>query len=84
MGRRISDNTLLVRWDEKQQDFKVWFPNKCDGGFIMGVFCNNQICEDCRKKIKFAGASRETLIEELESRGYDPKTLRFTIKKKSS
>lgn len=82
MGRRVSDDTLFVRWDNKEQDFKVWFPNKCDGGFILGVFCNGNRCPKCWERVDPCGASCENVIDELEKRGYDPTTIRFSIKKK--
>lgn len=77
MPRRINKDTLLVRWDEKEQDFKVWFPagEQCTGGFIIGHLVDRPVCIGSKY-------FEDTLIKELDKRGYDPKTLRFTIKKK--
>jgi hypothetical protein len=88
MARRVSYDTLLVRWDEKEQDFKVWYPNKCDGGFTIGHFCNNPLvgesyCPHCFKPTSHEGFEK-TFIDELKKRGYDLTTLRFSIKKKNA
>lgn len=76
MGRRVSWDTLLVRWDEHEADFKVWFPNKCDGGLVL----NHLVGNACSIGSEYF---EDTFVDELEKRGYDPTTLRFTIKKKN-
>jgi hypothetical protein len=87
MARRVSSNTLLVRWDKTEQDFKVWYPNKCDGGFAIGhlvgefILVGDQICPHCFKRSPRRGFE-STFVKELEKRGYDSETLRFSIKRK--
>jgi len=87
MGKRVDMETLLVRWDKSEGDFKVWYPNRCDGGFVIEHICGEhtqvgrQICDSCHHQNSHAGWE-ETFLKELEKRGYDLTTLRFTIKRK--
>jgi hypothetical protein len=87
VGRRVDLNTLLVRWDASEGDFKVWFPSKPDGGFVLGHLCGDytpvgrQICQKCYHTNEHKGYE-ETFLKELEKRGYDLTTLRFSIRKK--
>ena len=84
MARRVADDTLLVRWCEQEQDFRVWYPRSCDGGFALSHIVNGTFtCTKCFQFIVPIGAQDgRSFVEELEARGYDPKTLRFTIKRK--
>ena len=72
---RVDLNTLLIRWSKKEEDFIVYYPKIQDGGFAIDHICGNACC------IKHPGFE-STFIKELEKRGYDLKTLKFTIRKK--
>lgn len=68
---------LRVRWSKREQDFLVSYPRKCDGGLAIGLFCN--------KQQRFDYATRQVVfdpsfVDELEARGYDTKTLQFSVK----
>ena len=81
MARRPKENKLVLRWDEKQKDFLVWYPRKCDGALVM-----RQLISDILEwrlpinEIKSPSNYEVTNFkDELERRGYDLKTLRFEI-----
>lgn len=57
--------TLLVRWDKREADLKVWYPRKVDGGFALGCL----------------GTTLETFLDEMERRGYDRNTFRLSIRR---
>lgn len=62
---------LLARWSKRWKDFRVDYPsNKSDAALLFWLFCSRRD-EDGR-----------TVIEDLERRGYDTKTLRFQIDKR--
>lgn len=66
---------LLARWSRKENDFLISYPDKPDGHFIYGLVANGSV----RYEVLSSG---KTLIEELESRGYDIKTLRIQVDRK--
>jgi len=49
---------------------------RCDGALVMNALCFGHLSHD-RKMLP-------SLIEELENRGYDMETLRFSIEKKKT
>lgn len=67
------ETTLRARWSKREQDVMIEYPRKCDGHLIH----------------YYMGSPRQSgqewvpsLFEELEKRGYDLTTLKFSIKKK--
>lgn len=64
---------LLGRWSRKHNDFLINFPSGPDGHFLHGLLSHHE-------KL----SSGRTLLEELESRGYDIKTLRIQVDLKKS
>jgi len=76
-GYNFKPGTLAVRWRRNPEglgpDFVFYYPtNPSDGHLLHSVFD----CSDIH--------NGNTLIEELDRRGYDLSTLQFTIRKKSS
>lgn len=65
------DNTLAAKWSKKENDIMIYYPNKCDGALL-----NNHLFHP-RDSI-----SCHPFIKELERRGYDITTLKFSVKKK--
>lgn len=64
---------------------------RIDGGVDMCIFYNDDIpkCDRalilnrlCSDVFTYSGESRKSLCDELESRGYDLDTLKFSIEKK--
>lgn len=62
---------LLARWSRKDNDFLITFPSGPDGHFLYGLVSHHE-------KL----SSGRTLLEELEARGYDIKTLRIQVDRK--
>lgn len=71
MGK-VKQGRLLLRWSETEDDWLVSFPNKPDGALALNQFCYPPL----------PGADKNSFIEELKRRGYDTKTLRFSVDRK--
>jgi len=76
-GARLKkEDKLSVCWSEKEQDYMINFPlgigTSSDGHLLHGF-----LFTDYHKDETFA-----ELLKELESRGYDPKTLKISIEPK--
>lgn len=71
--------TLSARWNKRQKDILYWFPHKCDGGML-----NHYLTGKRYNPCPLHGAPKweNSLIEELEARGYDITTLKFSIQLK--
>ncbi len=84
MSRRIDVNTLLVRYDKKENDFLVFYPRSCDGALVLNHLVGNILQWSFKKERKGENFAFDTfnLKEELEKRGYDLSTLRFSIELK--
>lgn len=84
----VKAGRLLVRWSEREKDFLVTFPDfKSTGGFAIGWLTQIRVDDGypgarttrlSDEELPFKG---RTFAQEMESRGYDPKTLRFQIDK---
>ena len=76
---------LSVIWDKRVKDFVFKYPRRCDGSLAV-----NHICGDILKHVmpieKEApyNFKKFNFIEELEARGYDVTTLKFSIELKES
>ena len=76
-------NKLSVIFDKRQQDFIFKYPRRCDGSLI-----NNHICGGVLKHVmppkKTPPFNFDTfnLVKELDRRGYDTTTLRFSVELK--
>jgi hypothetical protein len=73
MPRKDTDNTLAARWSKKHNDVVFEYPQRPDGRLLMYFFSVAKLGLDPEAK---------TLLDELAARGYDLKTLRFSIKRK--
>lgn len=62
---------LTARWSKRERDVLYHYPRSCDGHLLHGAFGR-----------PMADGDGMSLIEELEKRGYDLTTLRFSIKRK--
>lgn len=81
---RHNERKLSLIWDKRQKDFIVKYPRRCDGALII-----NTIVGDILKWSFYKEHKRESpafdvfnLKEELEERGYDLTTLKFSIELK--
>ena len=69
---------LAAWWDEREQDFMFHHPtSKSDGHYLCGVLCNP------RWERTLTGPIQDpSFVEELEARGFDTTTLRFTVERR--
>lgn len=76
-----SKTTLRARWSKKEGDVIYEYPSKPDGHLL-----HNYIgCERMTVDTSYMGPGYSwmpSLLNELEKRGYDITTLKFSIKKK--
>lgn len=76
-GRRTRDNSLAVEWSVRERDITFYNPpgpqTKTDAHLLHVLFASNVLLD-----------SSLSLYDELKSRGYDVKTLRFSIMKDPS
>jgi hypothetical protein len=80
MGKR-NERILKVYWSEKEKDFIIQYPRRCDGVLIQGLF---------NKRLEWGGLDGKdkgwlnycefNVVEELIERGYDKKSLKFEIR----
>jgi hypothetical protein len=78
MARRTRSNTLSAEWSKKEKDIVFYHPDgpqtKCDGHFLYSSFSVGKFDHNAKLQKAF--------LDELEARGYDITTLRFSICKK--
>lgn len=63
---------LRASWSKREKDIVFHYPSKPDGHLLHDFF----------SYAKLAGAGK-SLLEELEARGYDLATLKFSIERKT-
>ena len=75
---------LKIVWSKKDGDHVIHYPRRCDGSLIQSHICgNNYMWDGIDGKDKgWLNYRTFNLMEELEKRGYDLKTLKFSIKLK--
>lgn len=66
---------LRVVWSKREEDLLFHFNGqKADSHLIHSMLC--------AERLKLDGEFERSFVHELEARGYDVKTLRFSIRKK--
>lgn len=82
---KCNPNKLSVIYDKRQKDFVVKFPRRCDGSLalshLVGTILQYEIPIDGRPKYPH-NFSEFNFKDELEKRGYDTETLKFSIELK--
>ena len=76
---------LSVIYDKRYKDFVVKYPRPCDGRLAMNHLCDNILKWKLPTKdeaIYPYNWQEINFVKELEARGYDVKTLRFSIELK--
>ena len=75
---------LKIRWSKKERDLMIHYPDKCDGALIQHIICGNilQWGGIDGKEKGWLNFESFNLLEELDKRGYNIKTLKFEIQKK--
>jgi len=83
MPKRNLDK-LSVIYDKKEKDFVVKYPRRCDGALALNHLVGDILTyriPDQEHRYPFNWV-KENFIQELEKRGYDTTTLRFSIELK--
>lgn len=76
------ETTLSARWSKREKDLAFHWPaSKPDGHLLYNVFCGNRWRPDW-EGMRVSGAFDPSFVKELEARGYDITTLRFSVKAK--
>lgn len=76
----MNRNKLVVFWSKREQDFLIRYPRSCDGSLAYGHFC--------AKRLRRAPGETPpwdfdpSFVKELEARGYDTQTLRFSVERR--
>lgn len=65
---RLTVGRLLVRWSTRHRDFLISYPSAADGHLFYGLVSQHE-------KL----SSGRTLLEELDARGYNTRTLRIQV-----
>jgi hypothetical protein len=74
MPKRTKKNTLSAQWSKKEKDMMFHYPSKPDGHYLYSAL-------SC-PRYNYDGKPEPSIIDELEVRGYDVTTLRFSVCKK--
>ena len=71
--------SLSLMWDKRQKDFLIRFPRKCDGALLHSVICSKRPEINFDENRTYPISFSDSLIEELDKRGYDTKTLYLKV-----
>lgn len=74
-------NKLSLSWDKREKDFMINFPRKSDGWLAQGHLVGRVLLFDYHGERPY-NFTEFNFIKELENRGYDPKTIKFSIELK--
>lgn len=80
------EGTLYIYWDDKEHDLVVHYPNSQDGGWSIGWFTQARLWPGLDFYDKDHGRwpwphDDRGFVQDLIERGYDPKTIRFSVSK---
>jgi hypothetical protein len=81
-----NESKLSLIYDKRQKDFVVKYPRRCDGALLLNKIVGDMLLWDFNKTItkEHPNYRVENLKDELESRGYDLTTLKFSIELKKA
>lgn len=75
------ERILKVYWSKREQDLIIQYPRRCDGSLISEIFGTTFRWGGLNGKEKgWLNYETFNLVEELISRGYDKKSIKFEIK----
>ena len=75
----MNRNKLVAFWSKKEKDFLFRYPSSPDGHLLYGLLCADRQRYDYIDKTVVFDPS---FVKELERRGYDTTTLRFSVEKR--
>ena len=70
---------MRLIWSKKQKDFVVKYNRKCDGNLVLNHILGDILRFDLMKYGKEIPYTSFNFKDELEKRGYDLTTLKFSI-----
>ena len=73
---------LYVRWNKSEKDLMIYYPRKCDGHYVHSALCSKRCQLDLKAKSGLPVEYVDSFCDELEKRGYDITTFKFSILKK--
>ena len=75
----MNNQQLVVFWSKREQDFLIRYPSSPDGHLACSIFTSERQRYDYeQREVVFD----KSFVAELESRGYDTTTLRFSVKRR--
>ena len=74
-------NKLSLAYDKREKDFVVHYPRKVDGNLTLSQLVGRNLLFDCHGERPY-NFTEFNFVKELEKRGYDPKTIKFSIELK--
>lgn len=84
----MKDTILAAKWSKRENDLMIHYPRRCDGALLNYVF-GDIMTMDFNKWADTKYDPQPPMpykmfnfLKELESRGYDIKTLKFSIELK--
>ena len=79
----MNKKKLSLIYDKRQKDFIVKYPRRCDGNMVLNTLLGNILrCVVPSEKSLPYNFNVFNFRDELEKRGYDVKTLKFSVIKK--
>lgn len=79
---RHNERKLSLIYDKREKDFVVKYPRRCDGALIMNTLVNDRMIWCVTSEDNPRNWVMENISEELEKRGYDLTTIKFSIELK--
>lgn len=73
---------LTARWSKREKDLVIAYPNGPDGHLAYNVLCGPRARYDSSQNPAFPVVYDKSFTDELERRGYDLTTLKFSICRK--
>jgi hypothetical protein len=67
-----SKTHLFCQWSKKEKDILFSYPRRCDGHLLYGAL-------SCARHNPITNEWDNSFMDELEARGYDITTLRFSV-----
>lgn len=79
MKRRRDPDVLRVRWSKAEDDLLISYPRSCDGHLAYGALCGDRMRLAVGEKPPWD--FDPSFVEELKRRGYDIRTLKFSVRR---
>lgn len=84
----MKDTVLAAKWSKREKDLMIHYPRKCDGALLNNILGDRMMFDfDKWSETKYNSQppmpyKMDNFLKELETRGYDITTLKFSIELK--